>query len=327
LFGDGVCACKDLAQVGELHVEPGPGGTGSVGVDGRTQLVGQSDISGSLETWGGLTAVGCSIGDSLVTPADVEFSGEATIHGDAVIGGNLTGVGSLAVDGKLELGGTSQLVGGSTVASHAPYQAPSAQPPCDCDPNSFFDVAAAVAAAKQVANGQSSWSNVGKTEIHLTAGSYYVAAADLVGQATIEIDGGVSVFVDGSLDSVGSAQWRLDAGAQLDLFVSGSVASVGQLVTGDPSAPTSFRLYVGGTGSTALGTVGESELYGDIYAPSADITYVGDTRVVGSIFAATIIGVGRLEIDYGDSAQPPSSCTPPGSGSGSGSGDANPILL
>ena len=327
LFGNGVCTCHDLMNTGELHVLPGPGGSGSVGVNGKTRLTGASEVSGSLVTWGGLSAVGCSVGDSLVTPGDAMFTGAATVGGDAVIGGDLQAVGTIDVGGELEVGGSSLLLGGGTIASRAPYQALGSQPPCECDPSSFFDVAGAVAAARQAASGQSSWNSVGKAEIQLTTGSYYVTSSVVVGQATIDIAGSVSVFVDGSLGSVGSAQWRLAPGAQLDLFVSGNVGSVGQLFAGDPMAPAAFRLYVGGSGVTALLGVGQTEFYGDIYAPLADVQYVGDTRIVGSIFASSILGTGRLEIDYGDSTTPPNSCTPPTSGTGSGSGDATPILL
>ena len=332
VFQNAVCSCEDLAHVGELHVEPGPGGTGSIGVDGATQLVGASDISGTLYSWGGVGGVGCSIGDSLVTPKDVDFTGDATIHGDAVIGGNLTAVGQLDVGGQLEVGGTSEVLGGGTIASRAPYQAPGAAPPCDCDPSHFFDVAGAVAAAKQLAGGQASWTSVGVADIHLQTGSYYVTAADVVGKTTIHVDGNVSVFVDGSLDAVGATRWQLASGAQLDLFVSGDVASVGQLAAGDPNAPDAFRLYVGGSGGVTVGAVGESQFYGAIYAPQANVLYVGDAHIVGSIFAKSIQGVGRLEIDYGDAATPPSSCTPPappsGSGAGSGSGSgSNPAPI
>ena len=332
LFDNAVCSCEDLTHVGELHIEQGPGGSGSVGVNGATQLVGQSDISGTLTSWQGLTAVGCSIGDSLITPGDVEFTGSATINDNATVGGNLLAVGMLTVGGQLEVGGTSQMVGGQDVASQAPYQSPGQTPPCNCDPSTFFDVGAAVAAAKQAANGQSNWTNVGQEQLHLSTGSYYVTAAATVGSTAIVIDGTVSVFVDGSLQQVGLEQWKISPGAQLDLFVSGNVQSVGALVAGDASQPDAFRVYVGGSNDTSIQAVGTSVFYGAIYAPQANIQYVGDAHVVGAIFAKSILGVGSLTIDYGDQSAPPASCTPPpdggsGSGSSGGTGDGSGIFL
>jgi hypothetical protein len=263
----------------------------------------------------GLSAVGASVGDELVTPANASFTGAATIGGDAVIGGNLSSVGTVTIGGTLELGGAANVVG-VQLANRAPYQSPGTTPPCDCDPSTFFDVGAAVAAAKAAAGGSSNFSNVGTQAIHLSSGNYYVTASDTVGTSAIVIDGIVSVFVDGSLAQVGAQGWLIAPGGQLDLFVSGNVGSVGSLVAGDPSAPSAFRLYIGGTQDTSLGTVGTSAFFGAIYAPESNIKYVGSTLVVGAIFAKTIEGVGTLTIEYGDQSQPPSSC---GTGTGSGS--------
>ena len=270
--------------------------------------------------------MGCSIGDSLVTPGNVEFTGDAMIHGDATIGGNLTGAGDVEVDGQLELGGTSQLIGSDTIASQVPYQSPGTTPPCACDPSTFFDVAGAVAAARTAANAQNSWTNVGHTQLHLSTGNYYVTSSAVVGSTAIVIDGNVSVFVDGNLAQVGATQWQISSGAQLDLYVAGNVESVGKLTAGNASAPDAFRLYIGGSGTTSLGAVGQSDFYGALYAPTADVSYVGDTHVVGSIFAKSIIGVGALTINYGDATMPPESCTPPGDG-GSGTGNGSGIIL
>jgi len=109
----------------------------------------------------------------------------------------------------------------------------------------------------------------------------------------------VSIFVEGSLDAVGSTRWQVGSGGQLDLFVSGNVGFVGDVTT------DAFRLYVGGD---AVTTVGTAMFHGALYAPRADVAYVGDATVVGSVFAYTIQGVGALTIEYGAPLAPPSSC-------------------
>ena len=168
-------------------------------------------------------------------------------------------------------------------------------------------------AAKQATGGEPAWQRVGETELHLATGSYYVTSAEVVGKTTFAIEGNVSIFVDGSLASVGSAQWKLAPGASLDLFVSGNVLSVGDLSAGDEAAPGSFRLYVGGDNTTTVSAVGSTAFFGSVYAPRATISYVGDARIVGSIFARNIEGVGSLTIEYGDPLTTPQSCAqPPG---------------
>ncbi|HEX5057792.1 MAG TPA: hypothetical protein VFV99_00470, partial [Kofleriaceae bacterium] len=211
------------------------------------------------------------------------------------------------------VGGDERILGLSSVAARGQLPAP-AGPPCNCDPSTFFDVGAAVAAAKQATNGASSWTHIGIQDLHLTGGNYYVTAADVVGLTAIHVDAPSSVFVDGSLRQVGAELWKLAPGATLDLFVSGNVASVGALVAGNPADPTAFRLYVGGSGDTVVGSVGAALFFGSIYAPRSAIAYVGDAQIVGSIFAKTIKGVGVLTLEYRDPIAPPTSCDPPTGG-------------
>lgn len=315
LFQHAVCACDDLADLGVLRVRSGPSGVGSVGVDGRSSLASYAEVSGTWYAWGGFRAAGAAFGDSLVTPADVYLAGDVRIHGDVTIGGDLTCTGRLDIDGTLALAGAKHVLGLEAIGQRGPYTAPAA-PPCACDPATMFDVEAAVAAAKQATNGQSSWSHLGVSELHLTTGNYYVTAADVLGHTTIFVDGAVSVFVDGSLDSVGIERWKLATGASLDLFVSGDVISVGVSTAGDPNAPSAFRLYVGGAGKIGLGSLGHTEFYGSLYAPRAVVTYAGDAHIVGAIFAKTLIGSGLVTIDYGAPDEQPTSCTPPPGGDG-----------
>jgi hypothetical protein len=315
-FEHAVCICDDLANVGALYARSGPSGPGSVGVNGRTDLVGYSESTGDWISWNGFTAVGASVGESLITSGDVGSVGDLKIGKDAVVGGDLTCVGRLTVDGSLAVGGDERITGTQAVAARASYATP-AGPPCDCDPATFFDVEAAVAAAAQASQGQSSWDAVGDNELHLTGGNYYVTSADVVGRTTIRVDAPSSVYVDGSLRQVGAEQWQIAPGATLDLFVSGDVLSVGRLIAGNPSDPTSFRLYVGGSGKTMLGAVGDTQLYGALYAPRSVVGFVGNTKVVGSIFAKALDAVGALTVEYGTRATPPPSCDPsPGGGGG-----------
>lgn len=318
LFEHAVCVCDDLTQVGALHVKAGPAGIGSVGVNGKSDLVNQADVVGTWIAWGGFSGVGVSIGDSLVTPASVEIVGDARIQNDLVVGGDLTAVGTLAVN-TLRLGGRDQLTGEATIGNRAAYAGAGSAPPCGCDDSTVFDVRQAVLAAKQAVGGETSWDSVGATEIHLATGSYYVTSAQVVGETRFVIEGNVSIFVDGSLAAVGDTQWQLASGASLDLFVSGNVDHVGSLAAGNAANPGAFRLYLGGS-ETA--TIGEAAFFGSLYAPRADVAYVGDARIVGSIFAKSLQAVGTLTVEYGDPLTPPQSCNEPPS-----AGSPEPVLL
>ncbi|HEY5926748.1 MAG TPA: hypothetical protein VIV11_33910 [Kofleriaceae bacterium] len=321
-FQHAVCVCEDLEHVGALFAKDGPSGPGSVGINGRTDLVGYSESTGDWIAWEGFAAVGVTVGDSLITSKTLSSVGDVRIGGDAVIGGDLSCVGEVKIGGTLELGGKEHVVGLMDIAKRAAYSAP-AGPPCNCDPSTFFDVEGAIAAAKQAATGASSWDQVGAKEIRLTGGNYYVTSADVIGKTTIYVDATSSVFVDGSLRQVGAEQWKLAPGATLDLFVGGDVASVGQLIVGNPADPAAFRLYIGGSGGTSVGAVGDTRFYGSVYAPRSRVAYVGNAVIVGAIFAKNIAGVGALTIEYGTPSSQPTSCDPPPGGS---DGDA-PVFL
>ena len=314
LFDNALCVCEDLAHVGTLKIGDGPSGPGSVGVNGKTQLVTVATATGTWDSDQGFSAVGAVVGQSLITSGAVHLTGNGQIGGDAMIGGDLTCTGTLAISGALGLGGSDQVVGTLDAATRTPYV--SSPPPCNCDPSTFFDVAGAVAAAKATAQGLPSF-GVGNHDLHLASGNYYATTAEIVGNAVITIDGQVAVFVDGSLTSVGNEKWQLAAGATLDLFVSGDVASVGNLHYGSASDPAAFRMYVGG--AHAIQIVGNTELTGSLYAPTAIVQYVGNAKIIGSVFARTVESVGNVEIDYGASVAPPPSCP-------TSSGDT-PVLL
>lgn len=317
LFEHAVCVCGDLEQVGDLAVKAGPAGVGSIGVNGFVSLVNKADVAGTWYAWGGFSGVGVSVGDSLVTPNNVDIVGEATIRAELIAGGDLTGVGTLHVD-TLRLGGREDLTGEATITKRLPYGG-AGSAPCGCDEASFFDVKQAVLAAKQATDGEPAWSHIGATEIRLATGSYYITSAELVGDSRIVIDGAVSLFVDGSIDAVGDTRWQLAPGATLDLFVAGDVAHVGSLAGGDAATPGAFRLYIGGTRTA---TIGDVAFFGSLYAPRATVSYVGDARIVGSIFAKELEAVGSLTVEYGDPLTPPQSCDTPPSTTG-----AEPVLL
>jgi len=286
LFEHAVCLCGDFDNVGTLDVMPGPAGVGSVGVNGSTSLVADATIAGSWITGGRFDAVGAVIGDSLVAYGDASWVGDVAVGGDVMVGGDLSAVGAVDIGGTLGVAGTEDITGDATIASRGAFTAP-AGAPCGCDPSTFFDVRAAVDAAAIAAGGSTSWSTVGTSDVHLATGSYYVTSADVVGESTIHVDGAVSVFVDGDL------------------------ASVGELGQGDAANPDAFRLYVGGDDTSTIAAVGDQAWFGSIYAPRATLAYVGDTRIVGSVFAHELDGVGTLTIEYGHGLDQPTSCEQP----------------
>ena len=91
VFGNALCVCGDLFDVGNLTVKNGGDGTlGSVGVNGTTRLVNNAGVYGSWANGKALKAIGnVIVGGSMYTPADLEIAGNMEIGKDMNVGGGL----------------------------------------------------------------------------------------------------------------------------------------------------------------------------------------------------------------------------------------------
>jgi hypothetical protein len=222
LFTGALCLCQGFEDVGSLEVGRSTlHGTGDVGVNGKSNIVNDSQVAGSWTSWQGFEAVGSGyIGGDLMTPADVEVVGHLEVGGDINVGGSLHGVGSL------EVGGAAAVAGETTVVGMGParigqYAAVSA-PPCGCDPASIFDVAGAVASARQ--NNQNELhglphvlESVGEQALVLSSGTYYFDRIETVGQTHVRIEGAVALYIGERLEQVGAETFTFEAGAARSL--------------------------------------------------------------------------------------------------------------
>jgi hypothetical protein len=316
LFQNALCLCQDFANVGTALIAHGTNGApATIGVNGRSLIVGDDSVDGSWISYQGLSGTGAlSTGGDVVTTGDVAGVGKLAVGGDLSIGGNLEDVGQLSVAGTLRVAGQRLTLGADSVHATGAYSAPAA-PPCPCDGASFLDVAAKVAGARTANDNAkiglpTSLAAVGKSDVTLPTGSFYFDHVETVGSAHFSINGVVALYLDGSIDAVGKEQFTLAAGATLDIYVAGAVHTVGSLTLG--SDPSLVRLYVGGNDAAVL-SVGAQDLSATIYAPTAQIAFVGDTTIHGALFGKNLAGVGKLSIDYSAPQAPsPAQCPPTG---------------
>src|SRR5206468_704136 len=82
-----LCVCDDFDQVGALTVRAGSG-PGSVGVNGRSRLVGRASVDGDFIAYSGFSGVGTSVGATLATIDSVDVVGDLDV-GSAMVGGDL----------------------------------------------------------------------------------------------------------------------------------------------------------------------------------------------------------------------------------------------
>lgn len=315
-----LCLCGNLDQVGDFDVRKGPGSaSASIGVNGTTSLVDKASFAGGLYSYGGFDAVASAVVQGeLVSAGHVSWVGDLSVGGDLVAGAGLDGVGDLSVDGAVRVQGSVDVVGDQRVGSWGSYPGDVA-PPCACPGTSWFDVAQAVEDARSDNdNAVAGLDAVGDTELHLPSGRYFFDGLSSVGNLRIVADGNVAIFVAGGLDTVGNDQFAIADGATLDLYVAGSVSTVGNVAFGSAERADAFRLLVGGS-DTLLVNVGNAVFYGEIYAPTASIDFVGDTEIHGALLGYDLSGVGSLMVESGDPIETPEiTCREPQKPEGSG---------
>jgi hypothetical protein len=227
-------------------------------------------------------SLGCAPDDGIFDAAltvceDLSYAGDVSVDGDVSVGGDLSYAGELDVSGATR---TTAAACGSR----------------------GFDVAGAVAKAR--ANHDHGAATV------LESGRYYFGDASFIGENHIRVTGHASMFVDGDLDFVGESTIFVEPGASLDLYVAGSVSTVGSMVAAgcDPSA---LRVFVGGHDAIIAGA-GESELRGFLYAPDAEVSFAGTTQVTGAVVAKEISFAGELRVKgISSPKRPDASCRVP----------------
>ena len=316
-FPAAVCVCDGLSMIGNVDVlRYGDATEALVGVNGKAAFLSNVDIAGTLHAHGGLEADGNGdFARDLVSGGTASWLGDLDIGGDLNVGGDLDGIGNLDVVGRMQVGGVDRSIGNIDSGGADPYVATS--PPCPCEPSTFFDVAGAVAAAASTSGiADLTGGMVGNTTMRLETGLYYTSETSFLGNLALVIDGNVDLFVDGSVQGLGNGEFELTPGSTLDIYVAGRLETVGNIWVGG-GVPGAVRIYVGGEGGLLL-TTGNTEFVASIYAPTADVEYLGNTDIVGAIFARHLDVVGNLKLAYPGllDGSGPERCPPPDDGPG-----------
>lgn len=307
----GLCLCDSFDLRGDLQVERAhPSMPASVGVNGTTDLSGYIQVDGDWIGHAGIVADAESlITGRVVTTGNFSWQGDHRIGGDLDVGGDLMGKGVLEVAGAVGVGGDHSVKGISSFGSERDYRAPSGLP-CGCESDALFDVAEAVALAKNdndnvlIGLSPEGEVSVGANELSLPSGRYYLSDFAHVDERRLVIDGIVTLYVDGDIGAVVEDQIQIAAEGSLDLYVAGSVRVVERLGAANAEAASQFRLMIGGDEGLLL-AMGEQELFAHIYAPTVDVELMGETTIVGSLLARRIDGLGDLEVVHSSAEMPP----------------------
>ncbi|MEW5741512.1 MAG: hypothetical protein AB1938_21510 [Myxococcota bacterium] len=308
VFNSALCLCEDLHLVGRgLLVTSSDPLDAPVGVNGVTHVVGETNFVSGLVSWGGISGTGdLTVGLDAVTPASVSVVGTTRIGRDLNVGGDLDSVGTLEVGGVARVSGHVSVIGSDTKIVSAGYRAP-AGPPCGCDPTTFLDVPALVAAARTSNDnariGLDGVDHVGDLKLTLDGGRFFLSGLRSVGRLELTVTRPSALFIEGDFETVGDERLSVEDDASLDLYVNGRLENVGRWTVSDATKAGVVRLYVGGQ-DALVQSVGDHDFVGALYAPQAPVELVGDASFRGALFARSLSGVGELTVDYAPAAMP-----------------------
>lgn len=294
-----LCSCSSIVLPGDLTTEsgppmpgPGPGPmtpSAAVGTDGSLQVAGLVQVAGAAiaASSSGMTFNrSASVFGSLHSGGAVSATQFLAVGDDAFVGGDL--LGRVDVGGALHVAPTAT-VGPAVSAATIVREPISVAPPCDCT-TPALDVATLVGAAAS-SNDDATISlasdaltaTTAATTLDLPCGQYYLSSIGAVATVELRVHGRAALFVRGDVTVGAGLRVTLDAGAELDLVVGGSITARGGTVGATP--PSSLRLWIGG-GTVRLGSgVGLAAV---VYAPAAALVAEGPLTASGALFVGSV---------------------------------------
>jgi len=304
-----ICSCTTLTSQNTVNTDsmdaskPGmPLAGGSVGTNGDYWSSAPNDIQGALVVGGKFTSMNSHNVLQNMTIANTALVGApATAQSDAYLGAEVTGTpDNLTVSGKMYTPVTTNVnqvkdLGGFSIT---PVTVP---PPCDCsDP---VDIAGIVAAFKNNNDNLTNMflpdtftvsPNVSK-DVTLPCGRYYFDGIVVNNPATIRLQGRTVLAIDGNINMSGPLTIELADGAELDMFVTGTVFLNNAAKIGLKTSPKSTRIYIAGNDVTMTGQL---ELAANFYLPNAVFNITNDLEMWGALFAKQINSSGKVRVHY-----------------------------
>jgi hypothetical protein len=321
-FRFGVCTCMDLQAQSNLLIDafdsslggygaPLPGGganvhsDGHVGVNGELMLAGRLTCMGSTFVSGG----GFSVGNQSYVDVNVYAAGDATqinsastIQRNAFIDGNVIGRYDIGNDLYVPVGASVDPQ--TNVTGNTIYGALQPVTPCPCDPADILDIQTIIDFGQTYNDNatlgvvtSTTWATgTGPSQLDLPCGRYYLTNILHTTSLTIRALGRVVLYIDGDLNVSGALRLEVDPGAEIDVFVGGSLIPGASLRFGETDRPSSVRTYVAGGGIVNMGA--NSTFGGNLYAPFATVVFGASTDIYGSLFCAEAEFGGNAAIHF-----------------------------
>ncbi|HRI65725.1 MAG TPA: hypothetical protein PK156_15865 [Polyangium sp.] len=304
-----MCSCTDITSQNTIDTDSvdasKPGmklAGGSVGTNGNYACSANNDIQGALVVGGTFDAQNTyNVVQNFTVASTTHVGAPATAKSDAYLGADVTGPpNNFTVSGKMY---TPVMANVNQVNEQGGFSITpvTVSPPCDCTDQ--VDIASIVAAFKAnndnltnmiLTDALTSMPNYPK-DITLPCGRYYFDGIVVNNPATLRLQGRTVMAIDGNIDMSGPLTIELAPGAELDMFVTGTVFLNNAATIGSQSSPKSTRIYIAGNDVTMTGQLA---LSANFYLPNAIFNITNDLEMWGALFAKKISSSGRVKVHY-----------------------------
>ncbi|HMY16867.1 MAG TPA: hypothetical protein PKA58_11155 [Polyangium sp.] len=304
-----MCSCTSITSQNTINTDsvdaakPGmPLAGGSVGVNGNYTCSAPNDIQGALIVGGAFSAMNTHNVVQNMTIATTSLVGApATAKSDAYLGAEVTGPPkNLTISGKMYTPLTSNVnqVNGLGGFSITPVNV---APPCDCTEQ--VDIAGIVDAFKGtndnltnmiLTDALTTMPNYPK-DITIPCGRYFFDGIEVNNPVTLHLTGRTVIAIGGNINVSGPLNIELAEGAELDMFVTGTVFLNNLASIGSKTSPKSTRIYIAGNDVTMTGQL---TLSANFYLPNAVFNITNDLEMWGALFAKQISSSGKVKVHY-----------------------------
>jgi hypothetical protein len=314
-FRWGLCSCKDVRVSDKLLVDAydsrmglyHPGGLGGgVGANGGYEA------SASATIWGALWCA-ADTGVDTKAPSDVKqqlrvggplhASDRFDVGDDAYVAGDVSSSASITIGKALHLPAAATLGANVTYGTLA-REPVTVAPPCDCQPQQLIPIADIVAAHRAPHNDDALLkldpalyeTRGAPGRLDLPCGNYYLTSISRSDALTIAAHGRTALYIDGDVHSSDALTFALDPGAELDIFIAGTIDASDKLTIGSPSYPALSRTYVGSPNGLRLSA--GSRIGGNLYAANGPVTWSAGSDLYGSVYAGDFTASAETIIHY-----------------------------
>lgn len=296
-----LCSCSGLALEHGLFTEGGSGmrvPSAAVGSDDYIQIAGPVQVAGVLDAAG-------QFGIAFGRNAGVLGS----VHSGGPLGSNMfLSVGEEAfvdgdVVGRMDIGGVLHVPPGAFVSSSVSAkevveQPITVDPPCRCGLDPVIDFASIISEkAMQNGNARAALGPdslvKGASTIDLGCGEFFVNSIVAGPELELRVHGRTALYVAGDVMLDDGLRVTLDAGAQLDLVIGGSLF-LDDGVLGAQSSEW-VRVWIGGK-MVQLGDF--AMVSASVYAPNAVVSSSGDLSIHGALLADQFSVAGDVSVHF-----------------------------